>query len=187
MKFSKALLLDGDIGTKLFSNSVSKSKDLLNDIFGLCFAGDDPNIHKIVLDDSKRIFLVKFSLGDRIITAELCYKVFQGDMLQEVLIIKENATIIHALSDLPNDFGQAISKVMDILEFEYDLEFTPLDPNDVDSNIKDVTIQQCTESENLKIVFTHEEHEAIFTAKFLFSEDSKLTVLQAKKHLIFLE
>lgn len=185
MKFSKSLLADSDIGNKVFSNSIIKAQTLLTDIFDLSFNGSDPRIKTYELNDDTMSFTISFTMNDRLINAELCYEDIQTDLFHEVLNICEDVTEHIELTDIPKDYNNAVSKVMDILESKYELVFTPLDPNDVDNNIKYISGRP--ENDKLEIVFTHEDHEALFTATFLFSDEPMLSVVQAKKHSIFLE
>jgi hypothetical protein len=187
MKYSRALLDTAEIGSKLYSNSVSKTKELLTDIFGLSFDPDDDRILSFSNNPDTMVFEVKFRLNERTIYATHSYEKCGDDLVQEVVVITESVTEDLPLPDLPTDYKKAIDHVMDLLEEKYDLDFTPLDPLEEDENIS--IINNDPSDGRMEVVFKHEDHEAVFTAVFRFMENgsSDLTVKQNKRHVIYLD
>lgn len=187
MKYSKALLKDNEIGQKLYGNSVIKVKELLSDIFGLSFESDDPRIKRISENAMTKVFEVEFNIGDRTIFATQSYESVQDDLVQELLIISESVVEDIPLVDIPVDYQQAVNSVLNLLESKYELNFTPLDSMEEDGNVKMVHNQP--DEHTMEVIFTHEDHEALFKAVLLFVDNGKssLTVQQNKHHSIYLD
>lgn len=187
MIFSKSLLEDNDIGKRIIENSIEKSKSLLNEIFDLDCVNASSNIKELHQGENMNIFKVVFMFGDREINVTLEYEGCGEDLVKEVLIIRESSEESIVLDVPGRDYKSACDAVMNYLEEKYQLDFTPLDPDEEDSNI--ASIRDDAEDMIYKVCFTHDDHEAIFTAALVYKEDIKqiLKINQDKKHCIYFE
>lgn len=185
MRFSKSLLQDKDIGKKIFNSSIEKTKQLLSDIFELDFTVENSMIKEVIKDDYLYFFKMIFNFKNREISATLNYEPEEIDVVQETLNISEIVEEEIQIKDIPNDYQKAINKVMDILEEKYEINFTPLNPSEIDNNIKNINNQNfCWE-----VIFIHNDHEGEFKAIYTHNEKegSSLTVIEHKQHIIFFE
>lgn len=184
MKFSESLLKEKDIGQRIFLNSLSKSKALLKDIFGLDFEKDDPKILKLEEDSNEYKFKVSFLLNNREIKALFEFKKENEGIVSEVLKIHELDAEEIILTRYDN-FKNVTNEIMDILEKKYELNFTPLDPGERDENIK---LFSCNQKEQiLRIVFTTDDNEAEFEVLYKFPDNKNLIISECKQHLIYIE
>jgi len=186
MKFSHSLLNTDDIGLKIFNNGVQKSKELLTEVFGLDFINGDSRIVGIVDDCKNYNFEVIFNLNGREITVDFIFET-EKDIVIEVLRIREIEECSIEFNSISDDFIVNINKVFDYLEDEFDLDFTPLDPIDIDTNIKEINKNQ--DEKTLKIIFTQDHHEGWFEAEYKYIQDEKqiIKIVQYKEHKIYLD
>jgi len=185
MKFSIGLFYDSEIGKNIFTNEITKANKLLNEIFGLDFNQGIPGTNDAVIDYDKKIYKIGFSFKNRYIRAQLVFMQVDVDVIQDALEIYEDARIIYSEYNLPGDFYDAVDKVINILEDLYDLNFTPLDPNDKDINIIDIIKK---EPELFEVVFTHDDFEGNYKATMYEIEGHyELEVKQFIKNTIFLD
>ncbi len=196
MKFSGSLLGNNDIGIKIFNNSIVKTKNLLKDVFGLDFDGADPNINKIDEDKENFRYGVVFTLNGREIAAEFTYEAedFSNDIVTEMLCISEYTTedilLPEAKSAGGEDkklFWENVKGIQDYLENRFELNYTPLDPEEKDKNI----ISAASDEERLTWVsiFTQDHQEGSFEVKYNFvaGHEQKVKLVHHKQHKIFLD
>lgn len=194
MKFSSSLLENKDISTKIFNNSIAKANLLLKDVFGLNFDGNDLNIKKINEDADKFRYGVIFTLNGREITVSLTYNdEDNSDILTEVLSICESISenfiafaSIKNVKEADSQFFDNVKEVQNYLEEKFDLNFTPLDPDDKDINI--VSIELKEDNFTMNSIFKQEHHEGTFEVKYKFVPGQKqiVTLIQHKQHKIYL-
>lgn len=72
------------------------------------------------------------------------------------------------------------------MEEKYDINFTPLDPDEKDNNIKKVI---STEADNRWIaIFITNDHESLFRAEYMvYDKQPLLQITQFKTHVIYFE
>jgi hypothetical protein len=196
MKFSGSLLENKDIGTRIFNNSVSKTKNLLKDIFGLNFEVTDPNINSLIEDTENYRFETIFTLNSRKITAGLFYEVedLTNDIITETLTITEHANenvllpgAVKAGTEYRKLFWENVKRVQDYLEKRFELNYTPLDPEDKDENI--ISVAHDERNFTWKSVFKQDHQEGNFEVKYNFvaGQDQYIAIVQNKQHKIFLD
>ncbi len=191
MKFSKSLLKTEDIASKIFKNGVMKSKELLTEVFGLDFRNNDERIVSISDNEDLFKYEVVFSLNDRHITVKFSFdEDSNSDIVSEVLEINEieKEDIISIDIDKSNisNFNSNIDKIIDYLEKRFELNFTPLDPEDKDEKIKQIVKKE----ENLNTIwyvkFIQEYHEGSFELYYNHI-DKSIELTKNKKHKIYLD
>ena len=148
MKFSGSLFENKDIGNRIFDNSIIRTKTLLKDVFALHFECPDPNIIKVNRDMDEWIFEVIFKMNESEITAIFNYDVEDhcNDIVREILTISEyniEKVIIPGVEEEGKKeeelYLENVKRIQDYLESRYELNFTPLDPAEKESNIISVT------------------------------------------------
>ncbi|MBU3173278.1 hypothetical protein [Clostridium estertheticum] len=187
MKLSKSLLDEKEIGQKIFKSGLNKAKNLLTDVFDLDFRNGDSKIINIEDDSDNLKYEILFDMNGRKITALFTFEEYQDDILREVLIIRELVVVNIPVEEVPNDIDKTIIKIMEILEEKYGINFTPLDPENEDKNIKEINTNE--KNDCLKVIFTSEDHEAKFKAEFKYKQGKMgfLKIEQHKEHLIYFE
>lgn len=190
MQLSESLLKDKEIGKMIFNNSIHKTKVLLKDIFGLDFENEDPSINLIAKDDDLYSFKVVFNLNEREIIAEFKFQHETKDMVKEVLKIYEDEINVIPFSVESEDFKIIKNKVMDILENQFEVNFTPLDPETEDKNIK--YFKADDNKKNLECSFTVDNQEIEFIAKHNEEMNTAgggryIEIYKHKKHSIYLD
>jgi hypothetical protein len=196
MKFSGSLLENKDIATRIFSNSVSKTKSILKDIFGLNFEGSDPMIKAVTEEVESFKFDVVFTLNEREITADFKYEVedLAGDIVTEILTISESTSERIKMADIRADtkdgkqlYWKYVNGLQDYLESKFELNFTPLDPEEKDSNI--ISINPDEDNLSWICAFNQEHQEGRYEATFQLTpgKDQYMLLTQRKKHMIYLD
>lgn len=196
MKFSGSLLEDKDIGIKIFNNSLNKCKTLLKDIFGLNFEGEDPNIINVNEDTKNYNFSVVFNINNREIIANFNYEAEESsnNMVIEILNIKEPCIeIVELLSpetkgmDDKENFFSNLNKVQDYLERNFEINFTPLDPDEKDENINSVNLDEKSLSWNARLTQDYNEgyYEVIY--RYLPEQAQHFIINHYNHHKIFLD
>lgn len=180
MKFSKGLLNDKDIMKKIYDSSVDKSKSMLKDIFGIDFEENDSRIKEIFQNDDE--FKVDFEFNGRDITGELEFGE-EGDSAISQLVIKETVEKVVDFEKV-NDYNHAVNLAMNFLEDNYELEFTPLDPQDKDEQIQDVR----EDGKTYEVSFKRDYHEGSFVTKLSYEgERASLLITENKRNSIYLD
>lgn len=192
MKYSWGLLQDQEIGQRLFKNGMRKTYKLLVDVFDLDVNEDEiiqnQRVISCLKDPDTYQFEVVFMLSKRIIAIKYALDPVQEDIVQEVLKISEKVNTKFPLNEFHNSYKEAMAYAMTILETNYGLVFTPLDPDETDSNIKE--IQDDLQS-TWQVVFTQDDFESTFKAVYDYVEgdpsQSSLTITEDKLHFIYLD
>lgn len=181
MKFSESLLKDKELGGRVFESSIKKSEKLLSDIFGIDFERgvEEKNIISYKKDKDSYLYEVVFKFKEREIKADLTFEP-ENDIFSEVLKIFEYSEEIIEIQG--NSFNEKVKNIISILEEKYGLDFVPLDPEQVDKNIKKISSDE--EFSNWETKFTADHHESTFNAKL---ENDKLTIKEDKEHLFYLD
>ncbi|MCT4584048.1 MAG: hypothetical protein N4A54_03900 [Peptostreptococcaceae bacterium] len=187
MKFSYSLLKNTDIRQKLYSNGVAKTKELLKDVFGLDFEKEDPKIIDIKVQEKEFCFGVIFLLNGRKISAGYGLEKEKDNIVSEILLITETEEEKVIIKNISNKFEDNINKVQEYLEERYELNFTPLDPNEKDENIIEIINNKADLT--WEVTFIQEHHESKFIARFMQIENTtyNMQITQLKKHKIYLD
>lgn len=185
MKFSRSLLAVDGAGERIFNGSVDKAKALLKSIFDIDFNCVGTEIKDFSVNYGTNVFTTVFEYLGRTITAKLSYVSVQDDIIQDILEISEEPVSVLVENGISNDLKTSVNKALDILEERYNLNFTPLDPDDKDNNIKNIINP---DSESMTIRFTQDDHEGEYTASIFIHEGLyNLSVISEIKHLIYLD
>lgn len=180
MKCSWSLLRDPDLGERIFSSGVKKSKLLLIDVFGVDFEGQTDMVSEIE-EPLKLQYEAVFLFKGRTITASLNYDV-KGDFAHEILSIHESITAEHTLNTIPKSHEEGISMVMDILESEYGVNLSPLDLSENEGVVSDMDKSEHSWS----VSFIQDTLEA--TCQVIYPlGDSNFTVKKNSNHTIYLD
>lgn len=184
MKLSESLLKEKDFGQRIFKNSIDKTKKILANIFQLDFENQDTRILSILEDKEKFNWSVMFDIEGRKIIAYFNFENKQDDILSEVLEITELEELnIHI--NVMGNFQNTENSIMEILENKYDINFTPLDPDEVDPNIREINSN--SQENKWEAYFTSPDHEAEFKAEYIHGIQDYIKISQYKKHKIYLE
>lgn len=185
VKFSRSLLSVGEVGDRVFNGSIDKAKELLSSIFGIDFECGGDGIKDFSINYGTNVFTTVFEYLGRSITAKLSYIPVNDDIVQDILEIIEEPVTVLTKSKLSDDFKKAVNTAMDILEEKFDINFTPMDLDEKDANIKEIRI---LEPESMTISFIHDDQEGEFTAAVFINEGFyNLSVIHLKKHIVFFD
>jgi len=188
VKYNKSLFEQKECREEIFKVSTSRAKCFLTDIFNLNFKVDDTKIINICDNIDNLTFEVFLNINGRNISALFFYENNPADKFREALIMSEiEIKIIPIITNSSDNFKNITNKITNFLESFYDITFTPLDPQDIDSNIKS---EKCDEAAgHWKAEFTTNDHEAVFTAEYEHSLELQncLKVTQFKKHIIYFD
>lgn len=182
MRFSRSLLENEDIKRNIYQKGVSKSKKVLTDIFGLDFESKNANIVNSDENESKLNLDISFIFNDRKIAAKYYFDEDKDDMLNEILLITENEKEAIQLDNVSEDFISNINKIQDILEEKYELNFTPLDPEEEDMNI--IAIESTSNS--WKVIFNQDFHEGKIIASYK-EGDHVIQIDILREHRIYID
>lgn len=186
MRFSKGLLKDQIIMKGLFDRSIEKTKKFLLEIFELYVNLPDRRIENITKDDELYSYKVKFNFKERNLMAELTFEPDEKGYVQEVLNIhefKDNELFFL----VPKNYEEATNAVLKHLEKKYSLNFTPLDPEDKDENIKQFI--ENDEKQSVEAIFTNEDYEEEIKVSFIYDENnpSSVTIKEYRQYKIYLD
>lgn len=186
MKLSESLLHEKEFGERIFKSSLDKAKTLLTEIFDLDFINNDPKIINIIDEPENYKFEIIFDIRGRKITALFNFENDHDDILSEVLRIKETSVNDIFILDKAENFKDTVKNAMDYIEEKYDIDFTPLDPEEENKNIIST---KYIKDESWLAIFNSDYYEAEFKAEYIFIPGSEayLTITQCKNHIIYLE
>lgn len=159
MRFSKNLLDDNEIRDRLFQSSVQKTNNFIREIFQVDVESDANLIkgNKIIDRNNYKYGLVIAKDG-RSIGIGCCLEEVENDMYAEVINIFE--VLIDNLP-LPDQEDMSYNEMCDYaqtyLEDKYDLNFTPIDPENNDANI--LSIEEDPDKFLWKALFVQPYHD----------------------------
>lgn len=186
MKFSKSLINDKEFGHKFFNSRLNKAQSLLTDVFELDFTGNDSKVIDELKIPEQFKYSIKFKFNGRELTAKFQFVYCLEDLFTETFEIKEIAVIKVPLVAPANDFKSVVNEILEILEEKYDINFTPLDPDEEDTNIKKVILREA--DTRWVATFITNDHEAVFKAEYtLIDKQPLLRITQYKTHIIYFE
>ncbi len=181
MKYSTSLVKNEDVAIKLLAEVFNKGKSLISDIYGVEL--NDPILSDFEIDTKvDRYCYTIMPIKD--ISVKFQLKKGDSSLLNEVITINEVVNEFIVFEDFNNN-RDAMYGVIDYLEKTYDLDFTPLNPENPDKKIKRIE----SENSHLRVIFSQNELESDFKAVFV-CEDGKncsLEIEENKNHSIYLD
>jgi hypothetical protein len=188
MKFSENLIYESHFGSKIFNKYVDNIKGLLSEIFEIDFSNLDSNKICENLNLTDYIYEVKFHLEDRNIDihSAFSFEKDKKDLLSGVLKINEISIDKWIIECDSNNYNNIINAIMTYLEEKYDIDFTPLNLDEENKNIKNVEVNQ---DESWASNFTSNNHESEFFAEFHYDtgKEHVLKITQIKAHAVYLD
>ena len=135
MKATKTILKDKEIGKKIYEKGLRQAKQLLNEIFSVNFDSLE-NFKHYKEDSDAYSFEAVFDFNNREVRASFQFYPEDNDMLSEVLDIwTDSVEIKKPIFIFSNEYKERISQLMSFVEKNYDVNFTPLDPEEIDEQI----------------------------------------------------
>ncbi len=191
MKFSKDLLDDVEVKSRMFDSTVQKTNNFVKDIYLIDADKGDHRIksNKVIDLENYRYGLV-ISIGNRNIGIGCNLEGVDdtNNMVTEVINIFE-AQIDKVT--IPNAGKMFYNELLDYaqtyLEDKYGLNFTPIDPDDKDSNI--LSIEEDPVTFYWKALFVQPYHDGHYVSKINVTERDQVTLETVinKRHKVYLE
>lgn len=182
MKLSVGLL-KGEIGKKIFNNSLNRAKKLIKEIYDIDLSNNSKGLE---IYDEEFSYKTVFNKNNREITAVFKFEKDEenDELLRETINIKEfEKTVISIDESL--SFKDAVNRIMDVLEEKYDVTFVLLDPEEQTKNKYLKKVEE--KKDEWELVFVADHHEGTFKVKYNAKEPGKVNIFEYKNHVIYLE
>ena len=189
MKLSKSVLLDEFIGEKLFNGMKDKTNKFIKDIYDIDV--NDASIKSVNTDIKNYRYAIIFNHSGRSIGIGCSFEDDEktDDMICEVLHIVEvdNKSISIPNTNIERTYNELVDAAQTYLENNFDLNFTPIDPNTNDPKI--IGVEENENQYIWKTLFTQPYHDGRYEVyvSVVPHTGAYINIVANKRHKIYLD